>query len=162
MTPAQAWEATPVAAPPDPPAPHRPVPGQQAGQWYEPPTYQDHLQQSLQVGDAKVDESGDATAVVRTPARRIEDSGYTTRHATARGYVSFRGVKFLMGSRYRGKEVRVAWDPDFIVFADMDGVVIVVHEHPPAGTDYVSNGVPQGRPRKTGKSRDSGEVSPKS
>jgi transposase InsO family protein len=166
LTPAQAWEATPVADPPDPPAPHRPVSGQQAGQqapqWYEPPTYQDHLQQSLRVGDTMAGEQGGATAVVRTPARRIEDSGYTTRHATARGYVSFRGTKFLMGSRYRGKEVRVAWDPDFIVFADMDGVVILVHEHPPAGTDYVGNGVPKGRPRKTEKPRDSGEVSPKS
>jgi putative transposase len=61
--------------------------------------------------------------------------------------------RFQMGYRYRGGEVKVAWDPEYIAFADLDGTVIAIHEHPPAGTTYVSNGVPRGRPPKSGKTR---------
>lgn len=164
LTPAQAWEATPVADPPVPPAPSappQPVPRQQVPEQFETLTWQNYLQQSLSSERVPAPQSG-SRGNMGAPVRRVEDSGYGTRLANSRGYVSFRGVRFLMGHRYRKCEVRVAWDPEFIVFAEMDGTVIVVHEHPPVGTGYVGNGVPRGRPRKTGKFQDNGEVSPKS
>ncbi|MGP5655955.1 DDE-type integrase/transposase/recombinase [Candidatus Corynebacterium faecigallinarum] len=160
MTPQQAWEATPVAGPPKPMAPVVPIVIEQPPTEFDLPGWQDNLQQSMQHGTTGV------TRVTRnlngTPVRKVEDSGYATRHVSARGYASFRGVRFQMGSRHARSEVKVAWDPEFIVFAEMDGTVIVAHEHPPEGTTYVSNGVPQGRPQKTIKPQDSGEVSPKS
>lgn len=88
--------------------------------------------------------------------------GYATHSVNACGYASFRRVRFQMGSRYTRPEVRIAWDPELIVFATMDGEAIAVHGHPPAVTTYVSDCVLQGRPRKEGKSQDRGEVSPMS
>lgn len=161
LTPQQAWDATPVAAPPEPMGLIDPAVTDPPEQ-FDGPTWQDNLNRSMQPGAATVRRAGNGTPVVKVPVHRIEDSGYATRSVNARGYASFRGVGFQMGSRYAGSEVRVAWDPEFIVFADMNGVPIVIHEHPPAGTSYVSNGVPQGRPRKTGKPQDNGEVSPMS
>lgn len=162
LTPQQAWDATPVADPPEPMTPVEPVVVDRSAEQFDGPTWQDNLRQAMAPGAATVTRSGNGSPVNAVPVHRINDAGYTTRNVNARGYASFRGVRFLMGARYAGTVVLVAWDPGFIVFADRNGKPIVVHEHPPAGTAYVSNGVPRGRPRTTGNPRDNGEVSPMS
>lgn len=161
MTPQQAWQATPVVDPPEPLRLIEAIIADQPGQ-FDGPRWQDNLTQSMQPGAATVKRSGNGSPVKAVPVHRTEEAGYGVRSVNGRGYVSFRGVRFQMGHRYYECEVRIAWDPEFIVFADMDGVLIVVHEHPPSGTTYVSNSVRQGRPRKTGKSQDNGEASPMS
>ncbi|MDN6704590.1 MAG: integrase core domain-containing protein [Corynebacterium glyciniphilum] len=66
------------------------------------------------------------------------------------------------GRRYR-LTPQQAWDPDYIVFADMDGTVIVIHEHPLVGTTYVRSGVLRGRLQKADKAPGTtGAVSPES
>lgn len=160
LTPQQAWDTTPVATPPQPVKLIEPVVADQPEQ-FDAKTWQDNLQQSMAPGATTMKRASNGTPV-KGAAFRGEDCGYGFRNVSARGYASFRGVRYQMGYRHQGGEVRVAWDPEFIAFADMNGRLIVIHEHPPAGTTYVSNGVPRGRPRKTEKPQDDGEVSPMS
>jgi putative transposase len=148
LTPQQAWDATPVATPPQPPdpvdqtdpsanSPTASSPGR-AG-WRE------NLAQSVQ--DSR------AGKTRRSPVGehlRIPDSGHDIRVVNARGYASFRGVRFKIGpvSLWAGVSVHVAWDPDCITFAGPDGEVLAIHEHPPAGVSYIGSGRPPGRPPK--------------
>lgn len=148
LTPQQAWDATPVATPPQPPdpvdqtdpsanSPTASSPGR-AG-WRE------NLAQSVQ--DSR------AGKTRRSPVGehlRIPDTGHDIRVVNARGYASFRGVRFKIGpvSLWAGVSVHVAWDPDCITFAGPDGEVLAIHEHPPAGVSYIGSGRPPGRPPK--------------
>lgn len=60
------------------------------------------------------------------------------------GYVYIHGIKFQISSLRAGQEVHVVWDQDSLVFADLDGEVLIEHPRPEPGTKYVSNGVPRG------------------
>lgn len=161
MTPQQAWEATPVVDPPEPLRPVEPI-VVDPPEGFDGRTWQDNLKQSMHPGAAMVKRSGNGSTVSAVPVHRTDDAGYAVRNVNPRGCVSFRGVRFQMGALHARSEVRIAWDPEFIVFADMDGVVIIIHEHPPAGATYVSNGVRQGRPRKAEKPQDDGGAPPMS
>lgn len=169
LTPAQAWQATPIAAAPTPQARNVVIPDPAAGTGQTTAiglgevisAAVQHLEQVPGPGGVPVAQ-GEKAAGGKGPVRATAKSGCEVRKVGAKGMVAFRSVRFQMGMGRAGTRVLVAWDKDHIVFTDEDGVPIIVHEHPPAGVTYVGNGLPQGpnaRYRDTGKA---GGVSPMS
>lgn len=120
----QAWDATPVAEPPRPkPAPVEPVVPTPRAQ----------------------------TATPAAPTSTVVRAGdHGDRELTIRpnGTVQLRKIRFQISSRRAGQTIHAVWDPLGVVFADRHGEVLAEHPWPPKGTNYVSNGIPRGRPRK--------------
>lgn len=125
MTPQQAWNATPVADPP------RPRPATTAPILPQPPILTP------------------TTPTAEQPApKRPGSYGNAIRRVRNKGAISLHGIEFGVGGRLHGQDVHVDWDDDGVMIADLNGEILISHPWPPAGTKYVSNGNPIGRPRK--------------
>lgn len=127
ITPQAAWEATPIA---DPPRPARAL---------------TEVAEPAPKDDAMIDATASRRPEPR-PAKRPDDHGQRELKVHANGSIQLRRIKFQISSRLAGQTIHVAWDPDGVIFADLDGEVIAAHPWPPKGTTYVSNGLARGRP----------------
>lgn len=122
ITPAQAWDATPVAEPPRPkPPPLTPLtPAPRSG---------------------PIEVAGEPAAA----NIRLSDHGHRQMRIQKNGAVQLHNITFLITSRMAGQTIHAAWDPLGVTFADHNGEIIIRHPWPPKGTTYVSNGNPPGR-----------------
>ncbi|ACU84328.1 integrase family protein [Brachybacterium faecium DSM 4810] len=132
ITPQQAWDATPVAEAPKPPAAPidvlLPAPLDEVLHPGEEPQALDYTAW----GDPFDKEAGQR--VLRTGSN---------------GSIVLRRITFYLSKRRAGEHVRVIWDATGLVVIDVHGEVLIKHPWPPAGTTYVGNEKPRGRPRKT-------------
>ena len=132
ITPQQAWDATPAAEVPRPAPMAAPV---------HPPT----SKATLAIQDANPAESG--TRAKRVNASYAAPEGHGEITVRSNGAVRLRGVDFQISTSRTGQKIAVVWNTTGVIFADHNGVVILEHPWPPEGVTYLSNGVPQGRPK---------------
>lgn len=142
ITPAQAWQATPVAAPPRPdPARDEPViPGG------PPDPSAASAQQALDDYEVLADKG-------RRSRSRLGEHGQRAKTIASNGTVTIANTSFLVSKKRAGQQVTACWDATTIWFVDTDGEVITSYPWPDPATRYVSHHDPstrsnRGRPRK--------------
>lgn len=119
ITPQQAWDATPVAAPPRPKH-HEPV---SVG---GPPA-------------PTVTASGQPRRGARPPERRkTPPSGTRQVCVGANGTVNLASIIFLVSKAHAGSQVIIDWNPDTIIITTTHGEVLAQYPWPAPGVRYVS------------------------
>ncbi len=108
MTPQQAWDATPVAAPPRPKH-HEPV----------------------SVG-------GIPTQPRPRRRPTTPPSGQRQGTIGANGVVSLAGISFLVSRTHAHQPVTITWDPHQVAFTDTQGEILAQYPWPAPGVRYVS------------------------
>lgn len=63
----------------------------------------------------------------------------------ANGSVRLRKVTYMIDGQLAGQDILVIENGDSIIFADLDGTVLIEHTRPAPGVKYVGNGRPRGR-----------------
>ncbi|WP_298228524.1 hypothetical protein [Gryllotalpicola sp.] len=67
----------------------------------------------------------------------------------ANGSVRPRKVTYMIDGQLAGQDTLVIENGDSIIFADLDGTVLIEHTRPASGVKYVGNGRPRGRRPRT-------------
>lgn len=121
LTPQQAWDATPVAEPPQPKPTPEPI--------------------ALPRTDPEATQKLKASTRKDTQVRTLPQ-GQDLCAVGATGTLRFRGVIYYTAHRFAGQKVLASWDEHGIAFADLDGQFICQYAWPPKGTRYVGRTSP--------------------
>ncbi|MDO5064630.1 MAG: IS481 family transposase, partial [Actinomyces bowdenii] len=110
ITPAQAWAATPIAAPPRPST----------------------------ASDEPLIPGATPTTRKPPPRSRIPQRGQRRSRIQANGTARLKSIVFLVSTAHAGYEVEITWDPETIVFTIPGGQVLAQYNWPAPGITYVA------------------------
>lgn len=134
ITPAQAWDATPIAEPP----------------------------RRHTANDEPIIPGGAPTSHKPRTRSRTPQRGQRRSRIQANGTVSLGAIVFLASKAHARCDVEITWDPATIVFATPDGQILAQHTWPAPGVTYVSTHAPDPTNSRGGRGRKKTQPSPMS